>query len=130
MPVWLQIFSELKITPKVVLCLRSPVQVAHSLQHHNGLDLEIAEYRWLDHMAEFFWHCRDMDFCTVEYGRGFDDPDSNLAKLRNFLHLPVSSMNFSIDRSVSEIIAPERTQYDTHLGEARNPLVRSLYALA
>ena len=38
MPVWHQIFNELKLAPKLVLCLRNPAQVARSLHARDGLD--------------------------------------------------------------------------------------------
>jgi hypothetical protein len=41
MPVWHQIFRELKLVPKIVLCLRNPAQVARSLRARDGVDLEI-----------------------------------------------------------------------------------------
>jgi len=40
MPVWHQIFSDLKLAPKIVLCLRDPAQVARSVKARDGLDLE------------------------------------------------------------------------------------------
>jgi hypothetical protein len=38
MPVWHQIFNELKLAPKIVLCLRNPAQIARSLHARDGLD--------------------------------------------------------------------------------------------
>src|SRR3974377_1144734 len=67
MPVWHQILNELRLAPKVVLCLRNPAQVARSLHARNGLDYEIGEYRWLVHVVDFFRYINNSDFCTVEY---------------------------------------------------------------
>ena len=36
MPLWHQIFNELKLAPKLVLCLRNPAQVARSLDNVTG----------------------------------------------------------------------------------------------
>ena len=36
LPVWHQIFTELKLAPKIVLCLRNPAQVARSLNARDG----------------------------------------------------------------------------------------------
>src|SRR5262249_11919383 len=45
-PLWHQIFMELKLVPKVVLCLRNPAQVARSLGERDNLASGLAEYRW------------------------------------------------------------------------------------
>ncbi|HKD35643.1 MAG TPA: hypothetical protein VKB78_02555, partial [Pirellulales bacterium] len=39
LPLWLQIFKELNLAPKFVLCLRNPAQVARSLRDRDRLDL-------------------------------------------------------------------------------------------
>src|SRR6266446_3915350 len=50
MPLWHQVFSELKLAPRIVLCLRNPAQIGRSLKAREGLNPEIGEYRWLVHM--------------------------------------------------------------------------------
>src|ERR1700747_1943920 len=37
MPMWHQIFNELKLAPRIVLCLRNPAQVGRSLHARDGL---------------------------------------------------------------------------------------------
>src|SRR5215472_15533357 len=78
MPVWYQILRELKLSPKVVFCLRNPAQVARSLQAREGLDPEIGEYRWLVHVVDFYRYASCFDVCTVEYEGWFKDPSANL----------------------------------------------------
>src|SRR5215472_1402465 len=80
MPVWHQILSELKLAPKLVLCVRNPAQVARSLNARDGLDREIGEYRWLVHMIDFFRYTSNFDFCTVEYEEWFNNPSANIEK--------------------------------------------------
>src|SRR4029077_9642003 len=87
MPVWHQIFHELKLAPKIVLCLRNPAQVARSLHARDGLDPAIGEYRWLVHMIDFFRYASNFDFCTVGYEDWFVRPAANIEKLQTFLDL-------------------------------------------
>jgi hypothetical protein len=130
MPVWHQIFNQLKLAPKVVLCLRNPAQVARSLNARDGLDPEIGEYRWLIHIVDFFRYANNFDFCTVEYEGWFNDPSGNIEKLRKFLDLPWQQSESDLGLVLSGIIDPGARHDDAEHRKASQPLVRSLYELA
>jgi predicted nucleic acid-binding Zn-ribbon protein len=130
MPVWHQICNELKLEPKLVLCLRNPAQVARSLHARDKLDPEIGEYRWLVHMIDFFRYANSYDICTVEYEGWFADPSANLEKLRDFLDLPWQQSKTDLGVMLSGLIDPGARHDDPKHREATQPLVRSLYDLA
>jgi hypothetical protein len=129
MPMWHQIFSELNLSPKLVLCLRNPAQVARSLQARDGLDPEIAEYRWLIHFVDFFRYAHSVDVCMIEYERWFSEPATNLGKLQRFLDLQWQQSQADLDLTLSGIINPAARCDDSGYREASQPLVRSLYKL-
>ncbi|HXO90609.1 MAG TPA: sulfotransferase, partial [Stellaceae bacterium] len=127
MPVWHQIFNELKLAPKIVLCLRNPAQVARSLNARDGLDPEIGEYRWLVHMIDFFRYGGNFDYCAVKYEDWFDNPAGNIEKLKKFLDLPWQQSEADLALLLSDVIDPgARHDAPTHQ-EASQPLVRTLY---
>jgi hypothetical protein len=128
MPVWHQLVNELGLAPKILFCLRNPAQVARSLHVREGLPVENGEYRWLSYVVDFFRDIRGLEFCTIEYEAWFEDPALNLLKLRNFLDLPAQQAD--VDLAIWEIIDPELRHDDLRGGEARQPLVRSVYKLA
>jgi hypothetical protein len=130
MPVWHQILRELKLSPKVIFCLRNPAQVARSLQARDGLDPEIGEYRWLVHIVDFFRYANSFDFCTVEYEDWFRDPSVNLEKLKQFLDLPWHQSQSDLALMLAGIVDPGARHDDFDYREASQPLVRSLYKLA
>ena len=130
MPVWHQIFNDLKLAPKIVLCLRNPAQVARSLHARDGLDLETGEYRWLTHMVDFFRYSGDFDICTVEYERWFTDPFGNFEQLKKFLDVPWQQSECDLGLVLSGIVDPALRHDSSDHREAGQPLVRSLYALA
>jgi len=82
MPLWHQIFNDLKLMPKVVLCVRNPAQVARSVGERDNLDQALGEYRWLIYMVDFFRYCRGFEVCTVDYEDWFRDPCANFEKLK------------------------------------------------
>jgi hypothetical protein len=127
MPMWHQIFSELNLSPKFVLCFRNPAQVARSLQARDGLDPEIAEYRWLVHFVEFFRYAHSVDVCMIEYERWFSEPATNLGKLQRFLDLQWQQSQADLDLTLSGIIGPAARRDVSGYREPSQPLVRSLY---
>jgi hypothetical protein len=130
MPMWHQIFNELKLAPKLVLCLRNPAQIGRSLNARDGLDPEIGEYRWLVHMIDFFRYTSKYDICTVEYEGWFADPAANIEKLQKFLDLPWLQSESDLSLVLSGIIDPAARHNNSNHREASQPLVRTLYKLA
>src|SRR5205807_10075996 len=130
MPMWHQIINELKLAPKIILCLRSPAQVARSLNVRDGISLDIGEYRWLSYTVDFFRYTKSTKICTIEYESWFEDPSLNLKKLRNFLDLPQDRVEFDTDPGITDLVRHEFRHDDARLGEASQPLIRSVYKLA
>jgi hypothetical protein len=130
MPVWHQIFNELKLAPRIVLCLRNPAQVARSLHARDGLDPANGEYRWLVHMIDFFRYESNFDSCTVEYEEWFNNPATNIEKLQKFLDLPWQQSEADLSLVLSGIIYPNARVNDPACREASQPLVRTLWKLA
>jgi O-antigen biosynthesis protein len=52
LPVWLMLLEELRASPRYVLALRDPVEVARSLVARDGMSEERALLLWLRHMLE------------------------------------------------------------------------------
>jgi len=130
MPVWHQIFIELKLTPKIVLCLRNPAQIGRSLSARDRLDREIGEYRWLVHMVDFFRYTNKYDFCAIEYEEWFSKPLANVEKLQQFLDLPWQQSEDDLALVLSGIIDPAARHDDPNHPGPSQPQVRSLYELA
>ena len=130
MPLWHQIFLELKLAPKIVLCLRNPAQVDRSLQARDGLAPGIGEHRWLVYMMDFFRFAGAHEFCVLEYERWFDEPRANLKKLTSLLGLEWQHSEADLDLVLAEIVDPALRHDEADRRGAGQPLVRSFYELA
>jgi hypothetical protein len=130
MPLWHQIFSNLKLAPKIVYCLRDPVQVARSVHARDGFSPELAEYRWLTYNMDFFRYAGRYEFCTVEYESWFEDPAKNLMKLRTFLDLPSCHDDSDLEFAVPRIVDQGLRHDDPSIAKPYHPMVRSVYELA
>lgn len=125
LPLWQQIFDELAVEPKIVLCLRNPVQVARSLEERDGLPADLGEYRWFTYTAEIFRHLRNSPTCVIEYERWFEEGGENLTKLTRFLGLQNASGIVGADP-----VDHQLRHDDLRHREPQHYLVRTLYELA
>ena len=130
MPLWHQITKELKLTPKIIYCLRNPAQVARSLHARDRLSLDLGEYRWFSYNMDFFRYTKGAEICAIEYESWFDDHRINLNKLKTFLGLTKDQPEFDLDLTVSEIVDNALRHDDLRLAEASQPLIRTVYKLA
>ncbi len=130
MPLWQQIFDDLNLAPKFVLCLRNPAEVARSLATRDGLPPAMGECRWLIHMVDFFRYIGEHEYCTVEYEKWFDDPRENATKLEKFLDLGWQQSQREVDLALSNIVDPALRHDSPKRSNSSLMVARSLYGLA
>ncbi len=130
MPMWHQIFGELRLDPKFIICLRNPAQVARSLHARDDLDPGIGEFRWFSYVIDCFQHTKNHNVCVLEYETWFDAPRTNLAKLSEFIGPFSLERELDIDAVVSDIVDDQLRHDNQPLAQVQHPLIRSLYALA
>lgn len=130
LPLWLQIFTELKLSPKIVLCLRDPTLASRSLHDRDGIDPALAEYRWFVHMTDFFRYADRLDYCVVEYENWFDDGAANLDKLQKFLDLEWRQGEVDRELVLASIAALAGPAAEGRGPDRRQPIVRAFYELA
>ncbi len=129
LPLWRQIFSELKLAPKLILCLRNPAGVARALHERDGVNPEIGEYHWLVQMANFFQNSGDLEYCTVEYEKWFDKPSANLKTLQKFLDLDWPKREADRDLLLASVATLASSREKGQHRKPRQPIVRSFYNL-
>lgn len=128
LPLWQQIFGELKLLPKIVLCLCNPALMAGLLHDRDGLDPEFGEYRWFVHMTDFFRYAGRLDHCPIEYETWGEDPSANLDRLQNFLGIEWQLGDADRDLALAGMAASVAGA--SRAVTARQPMVRSFYDLA
>ncbi|WP_158813597.1 hypothetical protein [Methylocapsa sp. S129] len=130
LPLWLQIFRNLNLAPKFILCLRAPSQIARSLQRRDGLDPAAGEYRALNYLVDCFRYIPHHDVCVVDYEEWFENYSDNLHGLMYFLHIEWDQSEADLGVAVSSIVNRDLRHTEERLGIARQPLVRSFHNLA
>ncbi|WP_342105838.1 hypothetical protein [Methylobacterium sp. SI9] len=128
LPLWTPIFRALNLDPRFVFCLRSPSQVARSLNDRDGLPLATGEYRWAVYNTEC-WRNLRTEPCTIVYDSWFTDRDQTLDRLLTFLSDVVD-----VDRAaIAEALETRIDRSLRHDGltppSARQPALRYFYEL-
>jgi hypothetical protein len=85
MPMWREVFADLGVAPRFVLCVRDPAQVAHSLCVHDRITRGQAEYRWLVYNADAVAGVAGAPVCVVPYEDWFSRPLETAQRLASFV---------------------------------------------
>jgi hypothetical protein len=129
LPLWLQIFKNLNLAPRFVLCLRAPSQIARSLKMRDGLDPATGEYRALACISDCFRYVPGHELHIVDYEQWFDNYADNLNGLMDFLAIEWEQSEADLAAAVTGIVERDLRHSDESLGIARQPLIRSFYNL-
>jgi len=103
LPMWFDIFRALSLTPKFIMCLRKPMQVARSLQVRDGTPMALGEYLWMLHAVDFFRYTDGRSRCVIEYEDWFEPGMPSLKKLADFLD--PSRANIGADAGIAALAA-------------------------
>jgi hypothetical protein len=106
LPMWFEIFRELSLAPKFIMCLRDPAQVARSLQARDGINPALGEYRWMLYAVDFFRYTNGLPRCIIEYDDWFVEGMPNLRKLTKFLDLSDMGADAAPPLIAAEIVDP------------------------
>jgi hypothetical protein len=71
--IWMRIFSELEVTPFVVLPFRNPIEVAKSLRFRDGFPLSNGYLLWLRHVLDAELSSRDFPRVFLRYEDFIED---------------------------------------------------------
>ncbi|CAA0125404.1 Putative mycofactocin biosynthesis glycosyltransferase MftF [Halioglobus japonicus] len=67
LPFWLPLLTTENITPRAVLVIRSPLEIADSLARRNGFSLDKSLVLWMQYMLEAEKNTRHMPRCFVKF---------------------------------------------------------------
>jgi hypothetical protein len=131
LPMWFEIFRELSLTPKFIMCLRNPMQVARSLHARDGFDIGLGEYLWMLHAVDFFRYTTGQSRCIIEYDDWFSPGMPNLKKLADFLEISLCDIGGAADIAAlaANIVDPALRHDDDRSLEQSTPYIQTFYNL-
>ncbi|WP_047289491.1 sulfotransferase family protein [Pseudomonas protegens] len=126
-PFWGQVFSQMRIHPKLMMVVRDPTEVAHSLARRDGICADRTAWLWMSHLLgslDYLDVAEDMRFFAFDHL--LDQPAEFIADVADWLNLtpaPGTVAHFARD-----FIAPALS-HGTNVPKTKLPaLVVTAYA--
>jgi hypothetical protein len=134
MPFWSSVFQEANWSVRPILQLRSPLEVAQSLNRRDGIPLSLGCLIWLRHVLGAEAETRGAPRAVVDWNDFLGDPRSTLARVGEQLGVVWPRWSDAalaeIDEYVSSDMRRQRaSDSDLHVHPAVNHLVREAYAV-
>lgn len=120
MPFWKAVFADAGLAPRYVISVRSPFEVALSLQKRDGFPLSKGFLLWAKHALGMLRHTKDCPNVFVSYQNLLDAPSSELCRIASILDLSVPEQD-----SLAEFEEHFLDQRLHHNRVSRNELTRS-----
>jgi hypothetical protein len=118
LPFWQQLLPEMRY----VLCLRNPVDVAHSLANRNGFSAEKSSSLWLTHVTSALQHSDGFPRLTVFYEDLIDNLPRELSRLAAYLGMPDRAGQPDVQKAAQAFMRKELQHHRTSIDDlATNP---------
>lgn len=86
LPFW----KKLVLNPKIIVCIRNPFEVSHSLLRIGGASSIFSYNLWLTYNQQLLLSTNPDECIITHYDSFFRDPQAELRRLANFLEMEVS----------------------------------------
>ena len=106
-PMWVTALKQLGISPKVVIPLRHPVEVARSLEVRDHLTRNQASLLWLRHLLDAEHSSRAVLRAFVRYSDLLDDWRTETGRLSKQLHIKWPRQSSAVEAEINEYVTPQ-----------------------
>ena len=111
LPFWQQLLPEMRY----VVCLRNPVDVAHSLAHRDGFSAEKSSRLWLRYVSSALEHSAGQSRLIVFYEDLMNNWPRELQRLANFLGNSGRAQQIDVREAVQMFIEQRLQHYRTSI---------------
>jgi hypothetical protein len=105
-PLWLDVLGELGVAVSIVFVLRSPDEVAASLQARDGWARGLSRLLWLQHMREAELASRDYPRCVVNFDELIEGWEAVTTRIARELTLAWPVDPASVAQRIAEFVDP------------------------
>jgi hypothetical protein len=119
MPFWSSVFRDLEWSVRAVLPLRSPLEVALSLNRRDGIALSCASLMWLRHVLEAEAESREMPRAFLNWHDFLDDPRRSLGRVGRSLDLTWPRWSGRAFAEINEYVSGDLRHHVASLAQLR-----------
>ena len=115
LPLWIEIFSEIKLIPNVVITIRNPSEFAYSLEKRNGFSTEKSMNLWMTHMLDAEYYSREFPRTFLTFDRLVSDPEKSIHQISERLTIQFPLAYEDVKSDVENFLEPalEHHKYKT-----------------
>jgi hypothetical protein len=130
---WRPVFHELAWSPRVVLPIRSPLEVAWSLRRRDGLGVSAGCLLWLRYVLDAEADTRGMKRAALDWSRLLENWPASLGPVVERLNMDLAGFNSQGFSEVEEFLSTDLRRFTATASEldadpAVTALVREVYA--
>lgn len=131
LPFWIEVFKQLKVTPKYLLVIRNPLSVASSLYYRNGIPHETAHLLWSIHTIPYLGKIKNQLRVVVDYDLLMANPIPQLKRIASGLSIPEGLSSNSEIQNYAKTFLSNDLRHSRYSEEDvdTNPLVNDLTAV-
>jgi len=118
LPVWIDIFKEINVTPRFIIVYRHPEEVARSLEKRDSIPLEKAYVLWLSYVLASELFSRGFPRAFVAYDSLLDDWHRAMEKAFSDLSLPFDDQMIN-SHAIDSFLSPTLRHMVSKLGIVR-----------
>ena len=104
MPLWRPVLESLGATPRVIIMVRNPIEVAASLKRRDGWGEQRGLAVWLRYLLCTERATRDLPRCFVDYDQLVGDWRSVIAKISEQLNIAFSEFDPETERDIDAFV--------------------------
>ncbi|MGH8601293.1 MAG: sulfotransferase family protein [Gammaproteobacteria bacterium] len=106
MPLWHQVFEDLGCSPRVVIILRDPREVARSLAIRDGISEERSALLWLQHLLNAEKWTRKYPRTIITFEGLLENWRTAAERIESELEMPLKYLDAEVQRRVDSFLEP------------------------
>ena len=128
LPFWQQLFPDMRY----VICLRNPIEVAHSLEHRDGLSAKQSSDLWFTYVSSALNHSEGKQRLVIFYEDLMEDCLREMQRLADFLGEPGRARQVDVQGAVRQFVEKGLQHHHASVMQAAaspviDPRARALY---
>jgi len=106
-PLWLDIFKELSITPHFVISVRNPFEIAKSHERRDHFSLEKSLFIWMEHLLSAEYYTRDYSRVFSRYTHLIANPMAAIENITKALNIQLPKPIEDARENLKAFIRPD-----------------------
>lgn len=127
LPIWLKAFENLNIKPKIIISVRKPLDVSHSLKERNNISINKSLLLWEYYNLYAEKHSKNYKRVFSDYDLLLQNPKEHLKMLYSALKLEDKDKIYKHLEKINHFIEPDLNHYTNKVNSQKNKALSKPY---